>query len=65
MSWISLNVLIQDDGGGCSLNRTALCDQFPITGKNTGNFDDFGLETPDRNRRIAMYPGQLSNSILD
>jgi hypothetical protein len=41
-----------------------LCDRFPITGKNTGIFGDFGLETPDRNRRIAMYPGQLSNSLL-
>jgi hypothetical protein len=40
-------------------------DRFPITGKNTGNFGDFGLETPDRNRRIAMYPEQLSSPILD
>jgi hypothetical protein len=47
-------VVNKEDGGGCSLNRTALCDRFPITGKNTGNFGDFGLETPDRNRRIAM-----------
>jgi hypothetical protein len=39
-------------------------DRFPITGKNTGNFVDFGLETPDRNRRIPMHRGQLSNSIL-
>jgi hypothetical protein len=40
-------------------------DQFPVTGKNTGNFGDFGLEIPDRNRRIAPYLRYLSNSILD
>lgn len=32
------------DGGGCSLGRTALCDHFPITGKNTGNSRDFGQD---------------------
>jgi hypothetical protein len=38
---------------------------FPRTGKNTGNVGDFGLETPEGIDRIAVYPGQLSNSLLD
>src|SRR6202022_52634 len=37
------------NGGGCSLQRTALCDQFPLTGKSTGNFLDFGLVPSEGN----------------
>src|SRR5437762_14177379 len=43
------------DGGGCSLQRTALCDQFPLTGKSTANFLDCGLVVSARNASIALH----------
>ena len=46
----------RQNGGGCSLNRTALCDRFPITGNNTGIFRGFGLEKP------TGSPANLLNS---
>ncbi|WP_260706765.1 hypothetical protein [Edaphobacter flagellatus] len=34
---------IRRDGGGCSLNRTALCDQFPVIKEKYKEFLDSGF----------------------
>jgi hypothetical protein len=36
-----------------------LCDQFPLTGKSTGNFLDFGLVASAGSASIALYSGHL------
>ena len=33
--------------------------KFPLTGKNTGNFLDFGLAASAGNGSIALYSGHL------
>jgi hypothetical protein len=50
------------NGGGRSLGRTALCDYFPVTGKNTGNFLDSGLVAPMGNGSIPLYSRYLLHS---
>src|SRR5262249_5594886 len=49
------------NGGGCSLNRTALSDQFPVSGKNTGYFLSFYLVAAG-NASIRLCSGCLLRS---
>jgi hypothetical protein len=46
-------------GGGCSLDRTALRAQFPLTGKNTGIFLRFYLANDLAHHSILLNIGHL------
>jgi hypothetical protein len=48
------------NGGGCSLERTALWSNFPLTGKNTGIFRVFVLKLSGLNGYISLNTGNLS-----
>ena len=40
-------------------------DEFPLTGKKTGNFRDFGLDALVGNLSIAACSGNLSHLVFD
>jgi hypothetical protein len=52
---LSLDFLGKVNGGGCSLERTALRNQFPVTGKNTGNYLEFQIDCTAMNPPISLY----------
>jgi hypothetical protein len=57
-------VLKRMGGGGCSLERTALRAEFPLTGKNTGIFREFVLKLTRRSGSIPVNAGYLSLTSL-